>query len=240
MDADTFSDPQVQKFMGDHFITTRVNAEKGEGIQIRKDYSISGYPTMIFVDSAGKEIDRIVGYRPPDIFLAKVDSVSRNQGTVPALEAALQVDPNQTGLWKRLAAKYEERGDYSSALGVWNTLSDLAGESSDLIDFKSTALQARIDHSPEPLVNFIANHPKNPYLKDAYTSALALYRRMEDSSAEGDLYLHYLFYMEQQGLGSPGLWNGFAWRMTEINQHLDVALERIEQAVAAVSGEEAK
>ncbi|NOZ75185.1 MAG: hypothetical protein GXO90_07370, partial [FCB group bacterium] len=47
-------------------------------------------------------------------------------------------------------------------------------------------------------------------------------------------------YMEKQGLGSPGLWNGFAWRMTEINQHLDAALDRINQAVNSISGEEAK
>ncbi|NOZ75927.1 MAG: hypothetical protein GXO90_11255, partial [FCB group bacterium] len=221
MDADTFSDPQVQKFMGDHFISTQVNAEKGEGIQIRKDYSISGYPTMIFVDSEGKEIDRIIGYRPPDVFLSKVDSVAKNLGTVPALEASVQTNPNDVAQWKRLAAKYEERGAYPEALKVWNTLAELDGGQTDLVAYKTTALKSRIDHSPDPLVDFIDTHPGNQYLKDAYSAALSLYRRAEKPEAEGDLYLNFVTYMEKQGLGSPGLWNGFAWRMTEINQHLD-------------------
>jgi len=226
--------------MRDHFISIQINAEKGEGINLKEQYAIPGYPTMIFLDSLGREIDRIIGYRPPEAFLAKVDSVSKNLGTVPALEIAVSKDPTNAKLWKRLAAKYEARGSYISASRVWDTLADLKLESPDLVAFKSTSLQAKNDKRPEPLVDFILENPDNPYLKDAYSAALSLYRKVDAPEAEGDLYLRYVTYMENQGLETPGLFNGFAWRMTEIQQHLEEALTKINQAIDMIQNEKAE
>lgn len=226
--------------MRDHFVVTRVNAEKGEGVDLKERYSVPGYPTMIFVDTQGREIDRLIGYRPPDAFLAKADSVSRNLGTVPFLEQAVAQDPNDGALWKRLAAKYEERGDYQRAHHVWESLAELGSQPQDLVEYKLLTLQARLDHDPAPLVRFVHDHPDHAYLPDIYNAGLSLFRRQDAPEEEGKFFLSFVNYMEKQGKGGPGLWNSFAWRMTEIEQNLPVALDKITRAVDLMQNSEPK
>jgi len=45
--------------------------KKVEGPDLVKQYKIPGYPTLIFVNADGNEIDRIIGYRPVDEFLVR-------------------------------------------------------------------------------------------------------------------------------------------------------------------------
>lgn len=55
----------TQKAAGDYFNATFVNAkidaEKGEGIEVAKKYDVKAYPTFLILDSSGKEVGRIVG-----------------------------------------------------------------------------------------------------------------------------------------------------------------------------------
>lgn len=50
-----------------------------------KRYSVSGYPAVVIVDAAGDEIDRIVGYRETDKYIAEVERIKRGENTIPAL-----------------------------------------------------------------------------------------------------------------------------------------------------------
>ena len=240
LDKDTYSDPKVRDYMGDHFTATRIDAEKGEGINLAAQYHISGYPTLVFVDKNGKEVDRIVGYLPPQPFLAKIDSVAKNIGTAAALESAVADDPNNSEIWKQLAKKYDERGDLKAELKVWDTLKELKTEDPEKVDYSMTELKARIDNSPKTLEKYIHDNPNSTYIAEAYSNALYMYRRMKEPVAEGNLYLDYVNTVEQKGDGNPNLWNAFAWRMTEIDQHLQEALTRASKAVEAVSDQPAQ
>ena len=62
LEESTYTNPKVAKFLDD-LICVRVNAEKDTLISRR--YRIHGYPTVLFLQSNGEEIDRIVGYLPP-------------------------------------------------------------------------------------------------------------------------------------------------------------------------------
>ena len=62
LDADTYSDKFVVKWADENLISLKIDAEKGEGIELTKKYNATGFPTILFTDSDGNEIDRIVGH----------------------------------------------------------------------------------------------------------------------------------------------------------------------------------
>jgi len=64
MSAEVFPTQVIGEFMNPKFVSVKINAEKGEGVQISKKYKINAYPTMV-VDASGKELGRIVGYKTP-------------------------------------------------------------------------------------------------------------------------------------------------------------------------------
>ncbi len=55
-----------QKIIGDYFnknfINSKMDMEKGEGVDIAKTYNIKAYPTMLFLNSEGKIVHKIIGY----------------------------------------------------------------------------------------------------------------------------------------------------------------------------------
>lgn len=63
MDRDVFSQKAVGDLINDSFISIKINMEKGEGLTLREKYHIKAYPTLVFVDSDGKQLHRIAGYQ---------------------------------------------------------------------------------------------------------------------------------------------------------------------------------
>ncbi len=54
-----------QKVCGDYFnnefVSIKIDMEKGEGIDLKEKFRITAFPTLLFFDANGKEINRIVG-----------------------------------------------------------------------------------------------------------------------------------------------------------------------------------
>jgi thiol-disulfide isomerase/thioredoxin len=66
MDRTTFSDPAVVDW-AKKVVPARFDAEKGEGRKIAARYAVRSFPTIIFVDGDGNEIDRLLGaFGPPE------------------------------------------------------------------------------------------------------------------------------------------------------------------------------
>jgi thiol:disulfide interchange protein len=63
MEEGTYPDPRVVSEMRD-FIAIKVDTQKR--IDIESKYGISYYPTVVFLDSKGKEISRHIGYLGPE------------------------------------------------------------------------------------------------------------------------------------------------------------------------------
>ena len=83
MDETTFSDPEVVSEMATDFVWLRLNAETDpEGTRLQKRFFVSGFPTLLILDSTGKEIDRLQGYVPPRQFALAV------KARVPTRESA--------------------------------------------------------------------------------------------------------------------------------------------------------
>ncbi|MBW6535828.1 MAG: thioredoxin family protein [Mariniphaga sp.] len=67
--ARTFPNEQVGEFYNANFINVAVDGEKGEGIELARNYKVRGYPTLLFIDSEGKVIAQTAGYRNPKQFV---------------------------------------------------------------------------------------------------------------------------------------------------------------------------
>ncbi len=78
LDAITFSDPRViektKSFKTYKVDMTHTMDEKTE--KIRKQFNIKGMPTIIIMDSNGKEIKRLTGFIDPDEFLKIIENVN--------------------------------------------------------------------------------------------------------------------------------------------------------------------
>ena len=87
-------------------------------------YKISGYPTIVFVDSDSVEIDRIIGYLPPNEFLSELKRIQRGENTIADYINKTTKNPDDIETWMNLASKYEDRGDLRSALEVWESVTE--------------------------------------------------------------------------------------------------------------------
>ena len=84
MDKTTFSDPAVVDWSKRTVIPARVDAEKGEGRRIAARYQAYSFPTVLFLDADGNEIDRVVGAYQASDFRRIAEAVLT--GKTPLLE----------------------------------------------------------------------------------------------------------------------------------------------------------
>jgi thiol:disulfide interchange protein len=71
LDSDTYSDRSVVE-KAQEFVSLKIDADVERGLSSR--YRVSGLPTILFIDTAGREIHRVVGYRPAQGFLKEMDT----------------------------------------------------------------------------------------------------------------------------------------------------------------------
>ena len=69
MKKHVFPDKSVGEFYNEHFINLAIDMETQEGKAFQSLYPVSGYPTLLFIDSEGKLVLREVGARDIDRFL---------------------------------------------------------------------------------------------------------------------------------------------------------------------------
>jgi thioredoxin-related protein len=79
MDKQTYIDPTVAKYINEHFVPVRLNAESKEalnlpsgqsnGIEIARSFGVRSYPQTWFVQADGTKLGGRPGYLAPEIFI---------------------------------------------------------------------------------------------------------------------------------------------------------------------------
>jgi len=113
LEADTFSVPAVRSEL-ERIVSIRMNAEK-DGLALADRFGIDSYPTMVFLDPAGNEMDRILGYLPPDKFLGRAERI-RTGDTFLACLRQLETDPGNVEAIVRSVGGLLERSDPEGAI----------------------------------------------------------------------------------------------------------------------------
>ncbi|MDX1911675.1 MAG: DUF255 domain-containing protein [Saprospiraceae bacterium] len=65
MAKEVFPDSAAGAFFNRHFVSIKLDMERGEGVDISNRYKIWVYPTLLFVDSTGAMLHRSAGYHNP-------------------------------------------------------------------------------------------------------------------------------------------------------------------------------
>ncbi len=87
MEQGTYPDPRVISELKD-FIAIKVDTQKR--IDIESKYGIAYYPTVVFIDSKGKEVSRHIGYLEPEEMVKEIkESRGKLPREVPGFEAIL-------------------------------------------------------------------------------------------------------------------------------------------------------
>ena len=81
MNTEVFQKKAFQELVADHFVLVSIDADQQRDI-VQK-YQVQGFPTVVFLDPAGEEIRRIVGYRTRDDFFAAIRSIIARKEKTP-------------------------------------------------------------------------------------------------------------------------------------------------------------
>jgi len=77
---EVFASAEFQKFAGEKLVLLELDyprnkpqsdALKKQNAELQKKFNVDGFPTIVFLDGAGKELGRITGYLPKDQFLTQ-------------------------------------------------------------------------------------------------------------------------------------------------------------------------
>ena len=63
MAAEVFTEPEVGRFYNENFINVKIDMEKGEGIELARQYDVYAYPTLLFINGEGELVHRGLGYQ---------------------------------------------------------------------------------------------------------------------------------------------------------------------------------
>lgn len=149
LDQVTFSVPAVAKVM-ESFVAVRIDAEKGEGIELRKRFGVRGFPTLVFVGADDAEIDRIVGFLPPEPFEKEVRRILAGEGTIPSLRKACEASPDDLALGFALAKRLSA-ANASDAVARLESLAARAAGKDREIEAGATTFLAQADLAADRL-----------------------------------------------------------------------------------------
>lgn len=113
LNTDTFAKSEVRELLAG-LVAVRVDAEK-EGRELARQYGVDGYPTIVFTDASGEEVDRIVGFLPPERFVAEVVRIRAGDTFVACLED-LSRNPADSESIRRAVKGLLGRSDPESAI----------------------------------------------------------------------------------------------------------------------------
>lgn len=96
MAKNIFTLKSVGDYYNSHFINTKIDMEKGEGIALAKKFKVSAYPTYLFINGDGEVVHRTLGYVEEKDFIQFAKDArdpSRQLGSLKAKFDAGEKDP---------------------------------------------------------------------------------------------------------------------------------------------------
>jgi thioredoxin-related protein len=117
LDTVVLVDSQVIDFFTKDMLLVKANRDVDSSLV--RQYKVSAYPTLVMMDKTGKEVDRLVGYCPPDEFLKTFRDYTKGIGTLNDLLARAQTGSDRT-LFMTIADKYKYSGGEDDALTWYN------------------------------------------------------------------------------------------------------------------------
>ncbi len=116
-------DATIQAAMKD-FILYKIDAEKGEGVELAKKYEIRGYPTFVAINSKGEVTDSWVGYGGAESWSQTALMAAADPRTIPEKKKAFEAEPT-AGLAVCLANDASTSYDFAGAVDYYRQAREL-------------------------------------------------------------------------------------------------------------------
>lgn len=103
MATNVFPNDTLGKFMNEHFVCMKLDMEHGEGPERNKTFNVKAYPTFIFFDADGKEMNRFEGMAYQDEFQKRCERILK--GEAPISEGTKKEEAQQRKQKEKAAEK---------------------------------------------------------------------------------------------------------------------------------------
>lgn len=87
MATQVFTQQEVGDYFNAHFINYKIDAEKGEGIEIAQRYNVSAYPTCLFLSPKGQLVSSFMGAQKAGRLIKEGEKAIKNFALLPQLNA---------------------------------------------------------------------------------------------------------------------------------------------------------
>lgn len=215
LDKDVFPDAEVQA-EAKGYLAIKLDGETPFGERLQERYHVVGYPTVLFLDSSGSEIDRVFGYLPAKEFAQSMRDYRSGRNTVAALKAELAKKPADLQLAFEVGRRLAIRGERAEAERLLDRV-----RKSDADNAKGLASQAmltlgkylhlrggkRYAEALEILTSLRTTYPKS---KDARRALYPLARALHGLGRDADA-LAALQATVDADPKDVGAYNTFAW-----------------------------
>ncbi|MEW5994426.1 MAG: thioredoxin fold domain-containing protein [Candidatus Zixiibacteriota bacterium] len=133
LDTVVLTDSGVVDFFTNEMVLAKINGK--QDTVLRDRHKVSAFPTLVMIGKDGAEIDRIVGYLPPDAFLKTLRQYRQGIGTLADLLSRVEKAPDRE-LFFKIADKYKYRGGEEEATGWYQKVIEM-GDPKDSLTWES-------------------------------------------------------------------------------------------------------
>jgi tetratricopeptide (TPR) repeat protein len=104
-------------------VLVQIDCEKGEGVELAKEYNIKGYPTFILANAKAETYYRWMGYTK-DLFFEKMDNGFSDLTTIAEKQTRFQNKPDAKTA--AMLAEYSgSKGEYKEAIAFYKKAAEL-------------------------------------------------------------------------------------------------------------------
>ena len=189
-----------------------MNGNKDQGIVLKERYNIIGYPTTIYINADGSEIDRIFGWDDDvEKYYQTIVDYTSGKNTLHSFLAEVNQHPDNTIAKYRLAKGYVDRGLHERAKHVFQQFAalDPHNQSGHLPEVKGyLAVYHLYDTGDDQPLRSVLKQLKDDNILDlCYYHLLRYHKRNNHHAQVLDYYPQYISRFPDRA----GLMNDYAW-----------------------------
>lgn len=102
MAKNVFTNDTIADYFNGTFVNAKIDMEKGEGLEIAKQYQVSCYPNLLFIDGDGNLVHRSAGSRTSQEFLAFAKDAQNPNAQFVHFKKEYETNPNPAATLKYL------------------------------------------------------------------------------------------------------------------------------------------
>lgn len=206
MDKEIFPKAIVGDYFNQHFVSLKIDAEKGEGITLANKYEVKGYPTLLVLNADETEKNRLVGATPDAAFLVNfakqvMGEIQDFQSVFKEYEAGnrnlgfIQKVLSEGPVFASTLKEREEQVEWFKKFGEISSWYFKAKRPDELLnakDFKLISMFLDGPNNRHPVVEFVYNHYED-YKKIVPVDELTMFilrtnnQSIHEASGAGDL-----------------------------------------------------